>query len=120
MRKQLEQQDKQYREQLEAQEQQIQEMAFNEYFNKKVQEGKVVPKQKEMLKAMYFMAMKNDTQYEFGEGTDKRKVTGKQIIDEFIGTLDKRVEYSEVAPQAPDPNEFSEQDKFINEYYGGA
>lgn len=117
---QLADKDKLYQEQINKQNREIQEMKFKEFFDVKVREGKLVPAQQEMVKALYFMALENETSIEFGEGTDKKTAKGGQILEALINTLEKKVEFNEVATgEQYNPNEFAEQDKFIQEHFGG-
>lgn len=115
----LKEQEQSFQEKSDKQKKEVQEMKFNEFFNAKVREGRLVPKQKELFKQLYFMTIEKDDSLEYGEGSEKKTIKVNQLLDELVSTFEKRVEYGEGAKDEPiNPDEFAEQNKFIDEYYG--
>lgn len=107
---------KELREQLANQQKRINEMEFNEFFDSKVREGKLVPAQKEYVKSLFFMAKRNQDTIEFSEGTTTKHITANELLESFISTLEKKVEFKEFATgDGWTKNNLSDQDAYLEQ-----
>ncbi len=110
--------ENQFQQQLDKQNTEIQNMKFNEYFDSKVRSGKVAPAQRELVRGLYFMALKDETTtIEFGE--NKQQLKGSAILERLLDTFENKVELKEVATGSFNEYDLAEQDKYILSYKGG-
>ena len=66
------------------------------------------------------MTVDKDGSLEYGDGTDKKTIPTNKLLEELVSTLDKRVEFGEVAKgEEYNANEFAEIDKSIEEFNKG-
>lgn len=86
----------------EEQDKVIEEMQFNEYFDKQAQAGKLIPAQKPIIKlAIEAVKRPNEKGFAFGEAT----INGEEVIKKLVDSFPKMVEFNEFANR----NEFQEQ-----------
>jgi len=111
-------QDKQFHDRLAQQQHEIEQMQFKEFFDKKVREGKVVPSQRAFIQKMYFMVKGDDETIEYSDGGSSKTAKGIDILNAFFNTLEKKVEFADVANKEMAGDDFSILMKSASNYGG--
>lgn len=71
------------------------ELEFNEYFNKEVNEGYLVPSQRATIEKLF--ELNDDISYEFNEGETKTIKHSQDLIKDLIRSFPKQIEFNEIA-----------------------